>query len=264
VAELSTALTTIPASNCAKFAAKPLTRGGTPVPVWLAALDAGPLPPLDVTGCRKLIVVAPHPDDEILGLGATTAQLVASGVDVQVVSVSDGGADHPGVTHWDRTRLETTRRYELRRATSVLGLPPPVRLGLPDGQLADHEDGLAESLVDILEGAAPGTWCAATWRGDGHPDHEAVGRAAATACAHTGSPLLEYPVWMWHWATPADPAVPWDRAYSVPLSVRALDRKRLAAQCFRSQLEPIGASAAPMLPAFVLQRLLAVGEVVFR
>jgi hypothetical protein len=44
----------------------------------------------------------------------------------------------------------------------------------------------------------------------------------------------------------------------------ALARKRLAARCFRSQLEPGLAGTPPMLPAFALQRLLAVGEVVFR
>ena len=256
-------MTTIAPGNCAKFAAKPLTRGGTPVPVWLAALDGHPLPPLDMSGCRRLIVVAPHPDDETLGLGATIAQLVASGVEVQVVSVSDGCDARPGATQWDRTRLETTRRYELCRATRVLGLPPPRRLGLPDGQLADHEDGLTQLLEKILEAAPRGTWCAATWQGDGHPDHEAVGRAAADACTRAGVTLLEYPVWMWHWASPADPAVPWDRAYSVPVSARALARKRLAAQCFRSQFQPIGAAAKPVLPPFVLHRLLAVGEVVF-
>ncbi|HSS26311.1 MAG TPA: PIG-L family deacetylase, partial [Mycobacterium sp.] len=69
---------TIPIGNCTRFAAKPLTRGGTPVPVWLAALDREALPSLDLTGCRSLVVVAPHPDDETLGLGATIAQLVSS------------------------------------------------------------------------------------------------------------------------------------------------------------------------------------------
>jgi LmbE family N-acetylglucosaminyl deacetylase len=251
-------------SNCTRFAAKPLTRGGTPVPMWLVALNQGRLPPLDLTECPGLVVVAPHPDDETLGLGATIAQLVASGVDVQVVSVTDGGAARPGASRSEQLRLEITRRHELRRATGILGVPPPISLGLPDGRLADHEDRITDLLVEILDGAAPRTWCAATWRGDGHPDHEAVGRAAAAACAHTDATLLEYPVWMWHWASPADSEVPWDRAYSVPAPGWALSRKRHAAQCFRSQLEPASTGSASLLPPFVLQRLLAVGEVLFR
>lgn len=258
------ALTTLPAGNCDRFAAKPLTRGGTPLPVWLAALDRGPLPPLDLTGCRRLVVVAPHPDDETLGMGATIAHLAAAGVDVQVVSVSDGGAAHPGATALQRTRLQTTRRHELRRAAGALGIPPPLPLGLPDGEVADHEDSLTEELAGVLGAAGPDTWCAATWRGDGHPDHEAVGRAAAAACARTDATLLEFPVWMWHWATPADSVVPWERAHTVPVPGRAIARKKLAAQCFRSQFEPCHGALAPVLPGFVLPRLLAVGEVVFR
>lgn len=250
--------------NCARFAAKPLTYGGTPAPLWLAALEHRPLPALDLAGCRRLILVAPHPNSETLGLGAMTAQLIASGVDVRVVSVSDGGAAQAGATLSGRIRLATTRRYELRRATSALGLASPVRLGLPDGELAGHEDRLTESLVKILRTAGPHAWCAATWRGDGHPDHEAVGRAAAAACAQTGVALLEYPVWMWHWATPADPVVPWHRARSIPAPGWAVNRKRQAAQCYRSQLRPGRSETPPVLPPFVLQRLLAVGEVVFR
>ncbi|GAA4542626.1 PIG-L deacetylase family protein [Mycobacterium paraffinicum] len=254
---------TAPISNSARFVAKPLTHGGTPAPLWLAAFERGPLPALDLAECRRLIVVAPHPHDETLGLGAMIAQLIASGVDVRVVSVSDGGAAQPG-TRSGRIRLSTTRRYELRRATGVLGAPPPVRLGLPDGELANHEGRLTRVLADILVSAGPGAWCAATWRGDGHPDYEAVGRAAAAACARTGAALLEYPVWMWHWASPADPAVPWVRARSVPAPGWAINRKRQAAQCYRSQLRPGRSEAPPVLPPFVLQRLLTVGEVVFR
>lgn len=222
------------------------------------------LPALDLTECPGLVVVAPHPDDETLGLGAAAAQLVASGIDVQVVSVSDGGAARSAPTPLQRIRLESTRRNELLRATSLLGISSVLSLGLPDGQLAEHEDELADLLAEILSDVAPGTWCAATWRGDGHPDHEAVGRAAAQACARTGVALIEYPVWMWHWASPADPAVPWDRAHTVRVSEWALDRKHHAAQCFRSQFEPGTDGSPPVLPAFVLQRLLAVGEVVFR
>jgi LmbE family N-acetylglucosaminyl deacetylase len=250
--------------NCARFAAKPLTHGGTPAPVWLASLESRPLPRLDLTECPGLVVVAAHPDDETLGLGATIAQLAAAGVDVRVVSASDGGAAEPGATASEQTRLATTRRHELRRAAGVLSVPEPVSLGLPDGQLADHEDTLTDLLTGILGTSGTRPWCAGTWRGDGHPDHEAVGRAAASACARTGAALLEYPVWMWHWASPSDAAVPWDRAQAVPSPSWAVTRKRQAAQCFRSQFEPGIAGRAPVLPPFVLRRLLTVGELVFR
>ena len=247
--------------NGARFAATPLSRAGTPARDWVTA---EPLPALDLTECPGLIIVAPHPDDETLGLGAMAAQLAASGIDVAVVSVSDGGAAEPGTSPAQRIRLESLRRSELRRATEVLEIGAPVSLGLPDGRLADHQDELTDLLAAILDKAAPGTWCAATWRGDGHPDHEAVGRAAAAACIRTGNTLLEYPVWMWHWSSPTDPAVPWARAHSVPVSAWARHRKHLATQCFRSQFEPSAQGGAPVLPAFVVQRLLVVGELVFR
>lgn len=246
-------------TNGPRFAARPLSGAGTPARDWLSARRP---PPLDLSECARLVVVAPHPDDETLGFGATVAQLVASGIDVQVVSVSDGGAALPHASLTGRVALAATRRAELSSALCVLGVRSTLSLGLPDGRLAEHERRLTGLLIEILDDTAPATWCAATWRGDGHPDHEAVGRAAATACAHTGATLLEYPVWMWHWATPDDPDVPWDRAWSVPLEQWALARKSQAAQCFRSQLEPNDAEA--VLPPFVLHRLMAVGEMVFR
>jgi LmbE family N-acetylglucosaminyl deacetylase len=247
--------------NGGRLAGAPVAGGGTPQTSWLAARLG---PDADLTGCTGLVAVGAHPDDETLGLGATIAGLAAAGVGVQVVSVSDGGAADPGASPSERMRLEARRRRELLDAAEVLGIGPPRSFGLPDGRLAEYEGRITQLLVEILAAAAPGTWCAATWRGDGHPDHEAVGRAAAVACARTGVPLVEYPIWMWHWAVPGDSAVPWHRAYSMPRSVSAADRKRRAVQCFRSQLESPSTGGPPVLPAFVVDRLVAVGEVVFR
>ncbi len=190
-------MTIAPAGNGARFAARPLTTDGTPTQVWLDALAHAP--ELDVTRCSEIIVVAAHPDDETLGFGAALATLAQSGVRVQVVAASDGGASHPGL---DRRDLERARRAELHDAMRVLGVPAPICLGMPDGELGGHEERLADRLTEMLA-ARPGTpWIAATWRGDGHPDHEAVGRAAAVAAQRSGAVLLEYPIWMWHWATP--------------------------------------------------------------
>lgn len=254
-------MTTAAAGNGERFAAQSVAQGGTPASDWIGW--GRRFPDIDTSACPGLLVVAPHPDDETLGFGATAAMLSAAGVDVQVVSVSDGGAAYPDASPFDRVQLERTRRAEVRSAAAVLGIGEPISLGLPDGELSSHESRLTDLLIEMLQDRPAGTWCAATWRGDGHPDHEAVGRAAARATAQTGAILLQYPIWMWHWAAPDDPAVPWHRVTRVPLTRTAIGRKQLAAQSFRSQLNPIDSQAAAVLPPFVLRRLLAVGEVVF-
>ncbi len=244
----------------ARFADSPIADGGTPVESW-TDWDHD-FAPLNLGDCQGLTVIAPHPDDETLGMGATVAMLCAAGVDVQVVTVSDGGAAYPGRSEAGRAELEGVRRAEVRRSMGLLGASEPITLGMPDGELAHHEQWLTERIAALLAEFPPGRWCAATWRGDGHPDHEAVGRAAAAAAAETGAVLVEYPVWMWHWARPDDPAVPWHRVRRVCLTDEALNLKRLAVQCFTSQIQPTR-HADPVLPPAVLDRLLAVGEVVF-
>ncbi|MGH3875335.1 MAG: PIG-L deacetylase family protein [Pseudonocardiaceae bacterium] len=212
---------------------------GTPESAWqawpgLAALDTFALHPLPA----RAVVVAPHPDDEVLGVGGTLALLHAAGVQVIVVAASDGEASHPHSPTTSPTRLAGLRRAEQHLALERLGLDRVQvhRCGLPDGHLTGHEAGLTDALTELLD---VGTWCLVTWALDGHPDHEAAGRCAATAANRTGARLLWYPVWMWHWAQPADPRVPWDAARRIRLPPAVADAKRHAVHAFSSQLQPL-------------------------
>jgi hypothetical protein len=83
------------------------------------------------------------------------------------------------------------------------------------------------------------------------------------AAQRAGAKLLEYPVWMWHWARPDDAAVPWQRMTRIAPDRAGVARKRAAAKEFRSQLTRYEPDTDPVLPPFAVQRLLAVGEVVF-
>ncbi len=255
-----TEMTGLSESTSARLRASPIAAGGTPVEQWTSWERR--FPPLDLADCPGLTVIAPHPDDETLGLGATVAMLCASGVDVQLVSVTDGGAAYPGLNPRGRTALEDVRCAEVRLAAAALGAGDPIRLQLPDGEVSGHREQLTQAIAALLDDFPAGRWCAATWRGDGHPDHEAVGSAAAAAAARSGAVFVEYPVWMWHWAQPDDPAVPWHRARRVPLTEAAGLAKQAATQCFSSQFDP-EPEGGPVLPPAVVHRLLAVGEVVF-
>ncbi len=245
-------------SNVGRFAARPLGEGGTPAKSWTEW--GRHLTPLNIEHCPALLLVAAHPDDETLGLGATAAMLTGRGVSVQPVAVTDGEAAYPDFAG-GRARLAAVRRDELRAAAAQLGLASPIFLGIPDGEVAANEDRLEIELEAILAESPPGTWCAAPWRGDGHPDHEATGRAAAAAARDVPAVFIEYPIWMWHWALPDDPAVPWRDVRRVPLSARSSMAKQAALRSFASQHER--QDGPSLLTPEIIARQVAVGEVVF-
>jgi LmbE family N-acetylglucosaminyl deacetylase len=228
---------------------------GTAEAEW-KALPVFPALPLDPATAP--LVVAPHPDDEILGVAGLMAMLGRA----DLAAVTDGEASHPGSVVHTPAALSAIRRAETTEALSRLGLAGTTvhRLGQPDGGI--DEDAVRACLVALL---SPGRWCLATWREDGHPDHEAVGRAAARACGETGARLIEYPIWMWHWALPGDPSVPWERARTVDLTPSAVAAKAAAIAAFPSQIAPLGPDPADaaILPPDVLDHFVRPFETVF-
>lgn len=194
---------------------------------------------------RRLVVVAPHPDDEVVGCGGLLSLLVArhrAGLPpgraiapaVDVIGVTSGEASHPGSSRWTPERLATQRRQERLSGLRRLGLHMPVEeFGIPDGTVAAHERHLADELTRRLR---RNDVVLTTWRLDGHSDHEATGRACARAAEIAGATLLEMPVWAWHWARPGDAVVPWHRMRRLPLTARALRDKRAGLAAHRSQL----------------------------
>ena len=210
----------------------------------------------------RAVVVAPHPDDEVLSVGGLLAQLAECGRRVEVIAVTDGTASHRGSTEWPVERLARTRPRESLKALQCLGLAvEPIRLGLPDGGLKALRAMLAARLVSLLR---PGDVVFTTWRQDGHPDHEATGEACALAAASTGARLAEVPVWGWHWSRPGDMRMPWSHAFRLPLNEDAVRRKRAAVNAFTSQLRrDASTGSGPVLRATTVQRAARPFEVIF-
>lgn len=214
-----------------------------------------------VPSTRRLVVVAPHPDDEILGVGGLLA-MCAPSVRTMLVAVTDGEASHPGSALWSPSELGAVRRRESADGLRILGsTTEAARLGVPDGDVRAHEVELVRELVALLR---PTDLVCTTWRWDGHPDHEATGRAAASACRTVGAALLEYPVWMWHWAS-RDAELPWSRAVRVELSAAAAARKALALQAHVSQLSHDPTTRrGPIVAPWAAERLLRPFELFFQ
>ena len=211
----------------------------------------------------RVAVCAAHPDDEVLGVGGVLAQLAAAGISLDLVAVTDGEASHPGSTVLTPEQLAAARADETHAALAELGVTARVvRLGLPDSGLAAREEELTARLAGALAGCDA---VFAPWTGDAHPDHEAVGRAAVAAAGASGVPVWQYPVWAWHWATPADPRVPWHAARRVELSPDVRAAKRAAVARFVTQVRPLGPGPADraVLPPDVLAHFDRDREVLF-
>lgn len=202
----------------------------------------------------RLVVVAPHPDDEILCCGGLLRMHADRGGGVFVVAVTDGEASHGEIGSASVRRLASARRVEREVGLARLGLRDIVitRLGLPDGAVHRHAASLATRLQKLLQ---PSDLAITTWRLDGHPDHEATGAATARACAARHCRHAEAPVWMWHWAWPDDTRVPWDRLRRLPLTPEARMRKAHALAAHHTQLAPRGERVGPVLGKGVLERL---------
>jgi LmbE family N-acetylglucosaminyl deacetylase len=224
----------------------PIDAPGTAEAGWRSWRLLDELPMLDIDGWPSAVVVAAHPDDEVLGAGGLLARLGAARARLRLVAITDGEASHPGMDREAAGRLAERRAAETRSALGRLGAAAEiVRLRIPDTGVARREAEVREALGDLVAGFG---MCLAPWDGDLHADHEAAGRAARGACQAAGVGLLSYPIWTWHWARPGDLRVPWERAVRVPLCPAAVRRKRAAIDCFGSQLRPRGPQQPAVLP----------------
>jgi LmbE family N-acetylglucosaminyl deacetylase len=231
------------------------THLGTSESSWKASKRLAAVPRLRMPSPQRMVVVTPHPDDEIFGSGGLIQAMLALRIPVSIIAVTDGEGSHPRTVSEHNFDLRTLRAKESELALTRLGwrIPQIRRLAIPDGRVEEHVDRLGDILVELL---LPGDLCVAPWRSDGHPDHNACGEAAAFATGVTGADLLEFLVWAWHWAGPNGDDLPWADCRRLDLSRTVAARKRWATSAFRSQIRPLGVDRTdvPLLPAPVLRR----------
>jgi LmbE family N-acetylglucosaminyl deacetylase len=182
----------------------------------------------------RVVVLAPHPDDEVLGAGALLRWLHAEGIPTTVVAVTDGEASHARSSRISPATLRRVRADEREAALAALGVAPAlVRLRLPDGAVTRHGAALTEAIGGLVDAR---TTVVAPWRVDGHPDHDAVGHAAAIAADHRGAALWEVSIW----AKVRRPLAAAIGARHLVPDAASDTAKRAAAACFGTQLHALG------------------------
>lgn len=212
--------------------AQELSRG------YLARLRCLPtISPTALLAGRHLGVIAPHPDDESLGLGGLIAAAASEGVGITVVFLTDGEASHVGSPTFPPARLAQTRRGEAIEALAALGVPASAAhfFGLGDSRLPSLDSAQMATVVRRLCDVLPEgpTLLCVTADTDPHGDHRAASAIVRQLPAHASRDVMHFPVWTW-----MQPEA--DLPLAIPSGVRVdvstfLPAKRRAIAAHRSQ-----------------------------
>jgi LmbE family N-acetylglucosaminyl deacetylase len=178
---------------------------------------------------RSVLVLAAHPDDEVLGCGGSIARLARSGARVHVAFLADGVTARPGAP---AEELDA-RRNAARRAGEVLGVSSLSFGDFPDNRmdtvpLLD----VVQAIEALIATHQPDTLFT-HHSGDVNVDHRRIHEAVTAACRpQTGHPvrtLLSFEVpssTEWQLPGPATAFVPnWfvDISETLELKLAALD-----------------------------------------
>jgi LmbE family N-acetylglucosaminyl deacetylase len=206
------------------------------------------------TASASALVIAPHPDDETFGCGATIARKAAAGTSVSVCVVSDGGA-FP-TDEMSPEALVSMREDNFAEACGILGVPQDnvSLLGFPDRGIESDGRDVVAAISEVIDRVQPDEIFLPT-RHDVHPDHKTVNRLSYEAVARsTFRPAVyAYPVWFWArdtW-TPRNASRVTElasrfRFLAAGVTLRSvrvdagpfLDAKRRAMECYAWELKP--------------------------
>lgn len=234
---------------------------GTSVQSWMNSQSLMHCHPLQVQSYfpqgSRICIVAPHPDDEILGCAGLIQSLDQAGFEVILFAVTNGTASHPHSSIYTPDQLNRIRPLESIRALSKLNLKQTIQriaFNIEDGEVANQQQRLEKCLKEHLTDRDV---LVSTFIHDGHPDHEITGQVVQRVARELGLKNLQVLIWAWHWATPDDHRIPWHKALRLDLDIQQLQRKHHAILSFESQTS-VDASTRqpPILPKHVIERIM--------
>ncbi len=211
---------------------------------------------------NRIIVFAPHPDDETLGCGGTIAKKVRDGDLVYIVFVTDGRNSHKIVLGIEENpnpeEVKAIRREEGRTVARLLGVQEEnlTFMDYMDGHLDQQIALAAERVRRTVVSIEPDT-IFVPHELDLNKDHRATNVIVRSALKEW-SPRLELYMYVIWYGDKSEYArvMNADNAVEIDIS-EFLELKRKAIATYRSQVAlEFSSQTRPVLPAAFLSRFL--------
>ena len=191
------------------------------------------------------VIVAPHPDDEVIGCGGLIARLVAEGRTPHIVIMTGGEGSHNGCCSTSKEEITTARRGLTRKALAILGVPESNihELDCPDGGI-DNTRPQIERLQAILSRLKPDSVFVPHW-GEGWSDHVKTAQIVKELVAKDTT-IWEYCVWMWYYNVWR--GLDWKNAAVLSMTPSEHELKMKAMDAYIRPLAPCGNPWSGVLP----------------
>ncbi len=191
---------------------------------------------------QTVLVVAAHPDDEVLGCGGTIARHSDDGDQVQVLIVAEGATSRH--QHRDRSQVAdelSTLTQAAQKSGSILGAACVELLDLPDNRLDSIDRLDLIKLIEIrIERHQPDV-VYVHHAGDVNIDHRRLHEAVVTACrptpGHSVRRLLSFEVSSSTEWQPSVSAPSFHPNWFVDISTQ-WERKRQALEAYATEMRP--------------------------
>ena len=193
----------------------------------------------------SILIVAPHPDDEVIGCGGLISRLVAQGNVPQIVVMTGGEGSHRGCCNLSDDKLKEARRKLTRDAMAILGVPDENihELEFPDGGIsAENQQSVA--LKKLIEQLKPDIVFVPHW-GEGWLDHVKTAEIVKDIVPIDTS-IYEYCVWMWYYNVWR--GLDWKNAFVLKMTPEEHELKLRAMDAYIKPLAPCGRPWSGVLP----------------
>ena len=200
----------------------------------------------DMPPQRRVLIVAPHPDDEVIGCGGLISRMVATRCTPHIVILTGGDGSHRDCCSIPASEIVKARRELTRKSLSILGVPSEFvhELDFMDGSVSSNNSRQIERLKTIMADVKPDVVFVPHW-GEGWNDHVRTAEIVKTLVAPDVA-LVEYCVWMWYYNVWR--GLDWKNAFRVDLTPEEHALKLRAIEAYVRPKAPCGRPWSGVLP----------------
>lgn len=216
-------------------------------------------PPINISG--KIIIIAPHPDDEALGCGGLIARLCAEKNPPHIAVLTGGGGSLRGRSDISETEVANARRELTLDSAKQFGLPEENIhfLDFQDGDIGACPEKEMSRLRQLINNLNPDN-ILVPHNSEGWPDHLAA-RDIGIELAPEKAAIWEYCVWMWYYNVWN---LDWKNAAVLSMSDTEHSTKLRAVNAYVKPVAPCGAPWSGVLPKPFLKANRSKSELYFR